>query len=233
MSLTQLNRFREVRADGSRSSQEEICFDAAFRKNLEGLLHWRRDVRHFRSEALPEGMLDELLQLVCDTAPSVGNSQPWRFVRPETTPARTAVIRNFEEANAEALAAQAEDRKALYASLKLEGLRQAPEQIAVFCDEGTSQGHGLGQATMPETRRYSVVMAIHALWLLLRTRGIGMGWVSILEPERLKQDLDVPDSWSFVGYLCIGYPQRESRVADLEEAGWQARRPTKGIFHRR
>ncbi|WP_245602298.1 5,6-dimethylbenzimidazole synthase [Fodinicurvata fenggangensis] len=232
MPLMEFSRFRELRAENDRKAANEPRFDDGFRRKLEELLYWRRDVRHFSSVSLPQDRLEETLELACDTAPSVGNSQPWRFIKVSDPEDRHAVVRNFQVSNEEALRFQARERRQLYASMKLEGLHQAPEQLAVFCNEETKQGHGLGQATMPETRRYSVVMAIHTLWLLLRGQGIGMGWVSILDPDQLKRDLAVPETWSFVGYLCIGYPLRASPVAELEETGWQAReKPAAAIMH--
>ena len=85
------------------------------------------------------------------------------------------------------------------------------------------QGHGLGRQTMPETIRYSVVAAIQTLWLASRAEGLGLGWVSILDPEALRSILELPDSWSFVAYLCLGWPQEEHDDPELERHGWQGR----------
>src|SRR5580693_4652665 len=106
-------------------------FDPAFRARLRELLVWRRDVRRFRRDPLPDGALEALIELAC-LAPSVGLSQPWRFVIVEDEALRAAVRRNFETCNAEALAAQGSDRAALYATLKLAGLAEAPAHLAVF-----------------------------------------------------------------------------------------------------
>ena len=106
---------------------------------------------------------------------------------------------------------------------ELAGLREAPVHLAVFCDEATEQGFGLGARTMPETRRYSAVCALHTFWLAARAYGLGVGWVSILDPTRLAETLEVPPEWSFVGYLCVGWPQEEQLTPELERAGWQAR----------
>lgn len=212
-----LEAFRERRA-----RSRPPVFDTAFRAELETLLRWRRDVRRFRSEPLPEGLVEELLDLAC-LAPSVGNAQPWRFVRVSDPARRGAVIADFERCNAAALAAQPEERRGLYARLKLEGLREAPLQLAVFCDEETGQGHGLGRRTMPETLAYSTVMAVHTLWLAARARGLGMGWVSILGAEAVARALEVPTAWRLVAYLCLGWPRQESDLPELERAGWQAR----------
>src|SRR5581483_6273253 len=147
-------------------------FDAAFRRRLLELLIWRRDVRRFRAEPLPDGALDDLLR-TASLAPSVGLSQPWRFVVVGDPARRAQVIANFERVNAEALAAQAASDHVNYARLKLAGLREAPVQLAVFADPATLQGRGLGRRTMPETVEYSAVLAIHTLWLAARAQGIG------------------------------------------------------------
>lgn len=197
-------------------------FDETFRRQLEVLIRWRRDVRHFRPDAVDPALLEHLLELA-GLAPSVGHSQPARFVLVETPTARAAVRRNFLFSNRDALADYGGERARLYARLKLAGLDQAPVQLAVFCDDGTPAGHGLGRKTMPETLRYSVVAAVQTLWLALRASGLGLGWVSILDPERLSADLGVPPSWALVAYCCIGYPDRERDRPELARAGWQGR----------
>ena len=197
-------------------------FGEAFLAEFERLLRWRRDVRRFKTDPLPPGLLDDLLRLAA-LAPSVGLSQPWRFISVDD-PARRAAIRgNFETANAEALAACADERKALYAKLKLAGLDQAPCHLALFAEPQPEQGHGLGRRTMPETIAYSAVMAAHTLWLAARAYGIGVGWVSILDPAAIAATLDVPSSWLFIGYFCLGYPQAEDDTPDLERRGWELR----------
>ena len=161
---------------------EAPLFDAAFCETFAELVAWRRDVRHFRAgEAPDEATLAELFDLAA-LAPSVGNCQPTRFVRVDEEARRAAIRSNFEGANHAALGAYAGERAALYARLKLAGLSDAPIQLAVFCDEATEQGHGLGARTMPEARRYSTVCALHTFWLAARARGLGVGWVSILDP---------------------------------------------------
>ena len=123
-------------------------FDAAFRATFAELLAWRRDVRHFRPDQAPdEATLAELFDLAA-LAPSVGNCQPTRFVRVDDNARRASIRANFEAANRDALSAYAGEKAALYARLKLAGLNDAPIHIAVFCDEATEQGHGLGARTM-------------------------------------------------------------------------------------
>src|SRR5580704_6416667 len=197
-------------------------FDDAFRSQLRELLAWRRDVRRFRPEALPAGTLARLLE-TASLAPSVGLSQPWRFVTVAQEARREAVREEFRTCNAQALATYAPDRASRYAALKLEGLREAPEQFAVFCDRATAVGHGLGRRTMPEMAEYSVVAAICTLWLAARAQGIGLGWISILDPARMAGLLDVPPDWRFIGYFCLGYPLKADDRPELERACWERR----------
>lgn len=197
-------------------------FDAEFRSKFGELVAWRRDVRRFRAGPVPEATLVELFRLAA-LAPSVGNCQPTRLVLIDDKVRREAVGANFEAANSLALRAYKGERAQRYAMLKLEGLREAPVHLAVFSDETTEQGYGLGARTMPETRRYSAVCAIHTLWLAARAHGLGVGWVSILEPGQLAETLEVPRDWCFIGYLCVGWPEEEGLTPDLERSGWQAR----------
>jgi 5,6-dimethylbenzimidazole synthase len=203
-------------------------FDAAFRERLYDLLRWRRDVRRFQRTPLPEGAVERLIGLAC-LSPSVGLSEPWRFVIVEDDGRRAAIRANFESCNKDALAMQTPDRAALYARLKLAGLDDAPCQIAVFADRATAQGGGLGRLTMPEMLEYSVAIAIHTFWLAARAEGIGVGWVSILEPARLSEILDTPPDWAFIGLLCVGYPQGDDDIPALEREGWEHRHPSAGV----
>jgi 5,6-dimethylbenzimidazole synthase len=199
-------------------------FDDAFRSQLLDLIAWRRDVRRFRREPLASGAFERLIEYA-GLAPSVGLSQPWRFVIVEDADRRAAIRACFEACNADALRAQTPGRAALYARLKLAGLDDAPGHIGVFADRDSAQGHGLGRLTMPETIDYSVVMAIHTLWLAARAEGIGVGWVSILDPAHVAAILETPPAWAFIGYLCVGYPQEENDAPALEREGWEKRRP--------
>jgi len=194
------------------------------RRGLWHLMRWRRDVRRFRTDPVEAAVLDRCLSAFA-LAPSVGLSEPWRLIRVQSPEARAAVIANFETCNAEALTRYQGAQAGLYASLKLAGLREAPEQFAVFCDDATGKGAGLGAGTMPEARAYSVVGAITLFWLALRAEGLGLGWVSILDPARLGGDLAVPAGWRFIGYLCVGIPEAEAETPELERAGWERRAP--------
>jgi 5,6-dimethylbenzimidazole synthase len=197
-------------------------FTDRFRSDLLDLFLWRRDVRRFRRDPVSEEIVTRLIA-VSTLAPSVGFSQPWRFVIVNDAARRSAVRSNFETCNADALQSQSGDRAALYARLKLAGLDEAPVHIAAFADRTTEHGHGLGRATMPETIEYSAVMAIHTMWLAARAEGLGLGWVSILDPARVAAILDVPSDWTFIAYLCLGYPTEERDTPTLEREGWETR----------
>jgi 5,6-dimethylbenzimidazole synthase len=214
------------------ASAPAMSFDGAFRARLRDLLVWRRDVRRFLRDPLPDGALESLIEFAC-LAPSVGLSQPWRFVIVDDRALRASIRENFATCNAQALAAQAPERASLYARLKLAGLDEAPAHFAVFADRSTGQGHGLGRHTMPEMIDYSTVTAVHTIWLAARAQGIGMGWVSILDAKAVAAILNVPEDWKFIGYFCLGYPQTDDVVPDLERAGWEERRLPPSVIIRR
>ena len=195
-------------------------FDEAFGRQFEELLRWRRDVRRFKRDPVPAELIEALLAQV-RLSPSVGHAQPWRWVAVAEPAQRAAVQESFSRCNADALASYEGERAALYARLKLEGLREAPVQFAVFCDHGTERGHGLGRQTMPEMLDYSVVAAITQFWLSARIHGLGVGWVSILDPGAVANVLDAPSEWKLVAYLCIGWPEEECDAPELVRAGWE------------
>ncbi len=199
-------------------------FDEVFTQQLTDLFRWRRDIRHFRPDPVPAAQLATLLELA-NLAPSVGLSQPWRFVVVDDPARRAAVRTSFLACNADALAHQNDERASLYAGLKLAGLDQAPCHLAVFAEPDPTQGAGLGRATMPRTAEYSAVMAVHTLWLAARAMGIGVGWVSILDPAKVIAALDVPAHWIFIGYFCLGTPAEQDDTPELERRGWEHRRP--------
>ena len=207
-------------------------FDASFGTKLDELLHWRRDVRHFRSDPVSPDLVANLLQKAM-RAPSVGFSQPWRWVIVASDEKRGAVLNEFERCNADALEGYAGETASLYAGLKLAGLREAPVQIAVFVDCMAETGKGLGQRTMPETRTWSVVMAIHTLWLAARANGLGLGWVSILDPVKMRELLDISSDFRFVAYLCIGVAEEDRETPLLERVGWEQKLKSEDlIFYR-
>ena len=218
-----LDTARKVDEESVVDAAARPTFDTAFREQLTQLFRWRRDVRRFRAEPLPPGLLRHLLDCAA-LAPSVGLSQPSRWVVVDDPARRAAVRANFTLCNKDALQAQSPGRREMYARLKLAGLDQAPCHLAAFSLQDPEQGGGLGRRTMPETVFYSSVMAVHTLWLAARAEGVGLGWVSILDPAAITTILDVPPHWAFVGYLCLGYPEAENQVPELERCGWEQRR---------
>ncbi|WP_422021948.1 5,6-dimethylbenzimidazole synthase [Roseibium sp.] len=218
-------------ASGS-GETEKPAFSDEFRTEFESLLRWRRDVRRFRTDPVEPNTLGHLLELA-DLAPSVGNSQPWRIVTVESAAKRASIVSSFEAENAVAAEAYQDEKAALYRQLKLAGLKEAPVHLAVFSAPNPDQGHGLGRATMPETLAYSTVSMIHTFWLAARTEGVGVGWVSILDPDKIGEILDVEPTWQFVAYLCVGYPEEEHIDPELERARWQSRSPLDERLFRR
>ncbi|MBN9673652.1 5,6-dimethylbenzimidazole synthase [Roseibium aggregatum] len=208
------------------------AFSQDFQREFETLLKWRRDVRRFRTDPLPEGMLDRLLHLA-DLAPSVGNSQPWRIVLVDSPERREQVVASFEAENETAAMRYGGDKALKYRQLKLAGLKEAPVHLAIFSDDDPGQGHGLGRMTMPETLAYSTVSMIHTFWLAARAEGVGVGWVSILDPETVCRVLQVDAGWRFVAYLCVGFPEEDHLDPELERVGWQARSPLEQRLFRR
>lgn len=198
-------------------------FSDAFVEELDALFRLRRDVRRFREDPVPDALLDAVFQTL-ETAPSVGLSQPWRIVFFESASARAAARTAFERANEDALRAQAPDDAAHYARLKLAGLDRAPVQFALFAADDPAQGRGLGRRSMPEMTAYSVVCAAMQLWLSARVRGLGLGWVSIIQPDAIAQAADAAESWTLIGYFCLGWPEDpDADRPELERAGWERR----------
>lgn len=199
--------------------------DAPDLATLRRILKWRRDVRHFRTDPIPEDIITQL-QDDMQLAPSVGNSRPWRVIR-VAQPALLASLRDeFARCNAEAKQSYDGQRAMDYQALKLAGLDTAPLQLAVFTHLDPDTGHGLGRATMPQTLRQSTAMAIHTLWLAARARNLGMGMVSILDPDRIATLLGAPSEWEFSAWLCLGWPEYRDNTPLLHRTGWQDNKPT-------
>ncbi len=189
----------------------------------------RRDVRQgYLPEPLPDELLCRMLA-AAHCAPSVGLMQPSRFVVVRDLAVRLAVHQAFTEANEEAMECYTGERREQYADLKLEGILEAPQNICVLSDTQSSRGHALGRRTMPETAVYSTVCAIQNLWLAARAEGVGVGWVSILHPERLRDILGVPAHILPVAYLCLGFVDHLDSEPTLERLGWERRIPLEAV----
>jgi 5,6-dimethylbenzimidazole synthase len=197
-------------------------FDAAFQAQLTTLIAWRRDVRRFSDRPVCVSLIDSLLD-TAQLSPSVGNSQPWRWVQVDSPAKRAEIKAIFATCNSAACGAQSSERAGTYAALKLEGLDRAPTQFAVFCNQATDQGFGLGRHTMPEMLEYSTVAMVSTFWLAARAAGLGVGWISILDPAKVCQVLDVPPGWKLIAYLCVGWPETNHLEPELERFGWQCR----------
>jgi 5,6-dimethylbenzimidazole synthase len=191
----------------------------------------RRDVRrNFLKKPIPRQVLTRVLT-AAHHAGSVGFMQPWDFVVVRDNATKGAVKELFLQANTEAAARYRGPRAALYRSLKLEGIEEAPINIAVTCSRQRGGPHVLGRSTVRDTDLYSTCCAIQNLWLAARAEGVGVGWVSILDHGALKRVLGVPRSIKILAYLCLGYVSNFSSGPDLEAAGWRARIPVEELIH--
>jgi 5,6-dimethylbenzimidazole synthase len=205
-------------------------FEESERRAVYRAIRERRDVRRgFLPEPLPDELLNRLLE-AAHNAPSVGLMQPWRFIVVRDLEVRRAVHSIFVDANHRALAGYEGERQQNYANLKLDGILEAPQNVCIVCDSQSSQGHQLGRRTMPETALYSAVCAVQNLWLAARAEGIGVGWVSILEPDLLRCALKIPNHITPVAYLCVGYVEAFAAEPDLERAGWEKRTPLRSVI---
>ncbi len=190
----------------------------------------RRDVRRFRPDPVPDAALERMIR-AAHAAPSVGFMQPWDFVVIRTRVQREAVRALFETANAVARTRFAGERRALYDRLRLEGVLEAPVNLCVTCDRSRGGPHVLGRDSMPDTDLYSTCCAVQNLWLAARAEGLGVGWVSILDPAALARLLELPDTVVPVAYLCIGVPERLLPEPELALTGWRQRLQLAGLVH--
>jgi 5,6-dimethylbenzimidazole synthase len=204
-------------------------FGESERQAVYRAIRERRDVRRgFLPEPMPDELLNRLLE-AAHNAPSVGLMQPWRFIVVRDFAVRQAIHNIFLNENQRAQAEYEGERQKDYARLKLEGILEAPQNLCIVCDSQSNQGHQLGRRTMPEAALYSTVCAIQNLWLAARTEGIGVGWVSILEPSMLRRTLKIPEHITPVAYLCLGYVDAFATEPDLERVGWEKRTPLASV----
>jgi 5,6-dimethylbenzimidazole synthase len=198
-------------------------FTEAEREAVYRVIAERRDVRRgFLNTPLPDDLIGRLLT-AAHSAPSVGLMQPTRFIVVRDSGIRKAVHQIFETANRQAAESYKGERAEQYSGLKLEGILEAPQNLCVLCDRENERGHGLGRQTMPETAVYSTVCAIQNFWLAARSEGVGVGWVSILDPAKLCDVLHIPAHLTLVAYLCFGYVEGFASEPDLERLRWERR----------
>jgi nicotinate-nucleotide--dimethylbenzimidazole phosphoribosyltransferase len=203
------------------------------RDALHRVIVARRDIRRFRPDPVPPDVLDRVLS-AAHAAPSVGHSQPWRFivVTDAAVRERAAVLADRERL-AQAAQLDPESARRLL-DLQLEGLREAPTGVVVCCDRRVPAAGVLGRATFPDADLWSCACAIENLWLAARAEGLGLGWVTLFEPASLAELLGLPDGVVTLGWLCLGWPDERPPAPGLERAGWSRRLPVEQVvFHNR
>jgi 5,6-dimethylbenzimidazole synthase len=201
------------------------AFSEAEREALYQVMRSRRDIRQFLPHPIPDAVLRRILEMA-HLAPSVGFMQPWNFILISSKEIRQRVKALFEEVNAREPARIEDSRqRELYPRLKLEGILEAPLNIAVTCDGRRDSPFVLGRAPMLQTDVFSTCLAIQNLWLAARAEGIGVGWVSILDIQAIEELLRLPPGVQLVAYLCVGYPPEFRPRPMLEEVGWKDRQP--------
>ncbi len=213
--------------DENRSAQ--ATFTPSERDAVYKAIFARRDVRRFLSSPIPADAIERIL-LAAHHAPSVGFMQPWNFIIIREAHKKRLIKDAFLSARSQEAERFSGDRRDLYLSLKLEGIEESPVNVCVTCD---STRHGpavLGRSLIPQTDLYSTCCAIQNLWLAARAEGLGVGWVSIISEQAVKEILRIPDQVAVVGYLCIGYPARFELKPELESVGWLARLPLRDVI---
>ncbi len=202
---------------------DQRLFSEEEAKILEEIILHRRDVRgnRFLSTTIGDDIIEKIL-ISALNAPSVGYSQPWEFVVVKDKTIKEQIRKSFNEENFKATGLFDKEKSDKYAKMKLEGILEAPVNLAVFYKP--SKSAVLGQTTMKEVGLYSVVCAIQNMWLTARAYNVGIGWVSILEPEKVKQILNAPPDNQLVAYLCLGYVEEFLDKPELEILNWDKRK---------
>lgn len=227
---------RPVPLVGDRTSARERAGDPrawAFtdtqRAALYEVIGARRDIRRFRPDQVPDDLVRRVLA-AAHSAPSVGHSQPWRFVtvRDPSTRERAAVLADRERL-AQAAQLDPESGRRLL-DLQLEGIREAPLGVVVCCDRRTAAAGVLGRNTFPDADLWSCACAIENLWLAARAEGLGVGWVTLFRPADLAELLALPDGVVTLGWLCLGWPDERPPAPGLERAGWSRRTPLDDVI---
>ena len=205
--------------------QSDAEFSDAERDAVYRCIFNRRDVRaQFLSDPIPDQILARLLH-AAHRAPSVGFMQPWDFIVVRDLAVRKKIQAAFEAANREAADMFTDARQQIYRRLKLEGIVEAPLGICVTCDRSRTGSVVLGRTHQADMDLYSAVCAVQNLWLAARAENIGVGWVSIIRYDDLRETLAIPASIQPIAYLCVGYVSHFLQKPELESAGWLPRTP--------
>ena len=200
------------------------AFDQPVRQAVYDVIAARRDVRRFRPDAVDDDLLARVLG-AGHAAPSVGHSQPWRFIVVRDAALREqAAWMADQERLAQAALLEPEAARHLL-DLQLEGIREAPLGVVVCCDRRTPAAGVLGRATFPDADLWSCACAIQNLWLAARAEGLGLGWVTLFEPASLAALLGLPEGVVTLGWLCLGWPDERNPEPGLQRAGWSRRQP--------
>jgi 5,6-dimethylbenzimidazole synthase len=206
-------------------------FTVEEKNGLYKAIHSRRDVRsHFTSKPIENGVLTRILN-AAHHAPSVGFSQPWNFILIKDPNTKSRIKQSFEEEKKKSSQIIEEPKKSKYLSFKLEGISESPVNLCVTYDPTKFGPFVIGRSSIPEAGLYSVCCAIQNLWLAARSEGIGLGWVSILSNQVLKEVLELPNHVVPVAYLCLGYVDEFASKPDLETAGWLPRLELKDVIY--
>lgn len=206
-------------------------FSPAEREGLYRAIFERRDVRsQFLPDPVPAEVLARLLQ-AAHHAPSVGFMQPWDFLLIESRETRRAVKTLFDAANEQAARHYAGEQGERYRRLKLEGILDSPLNLCITCDRNRGGPHVLGRDSMFDTDLFSTCLAVQNLWLAARAEGLGVGWVSIVDPAALAGVLALPDGVYPLAYLCVGYVSEFLPAPELAAAGWRQRLPLAQLLH--
>ncbi|WP_371504255.1 5,6-dimethylbenzimidazole synthase [Nitrosopumilus adriaticus] len=194
-------------------------------------IYSRRDVRsHFTSKPIEDEILSKILH-AAHHAPSVGFSQPWNFILIKNDQTKKKIKVSFQEEKKRSSQLIEEPKRSKYLSFKLEGISESPVNVCVTYDPTKFGPFVIGRSSIPEAGLYSVCCAIQNLWLSARTEGVGLGWVSILSNEALKEVLELPEHVIPVAYLCLGYVDEFAEKPDLETAGWLPRLELKDVVY--
>lgn len=206
-------------------------FSEAERTAVYKAIALRRDIRRqFKPTPIPPEVIARLLT-AAHRAGSVGFMQPWDFILVRDPEVRRRVLESFRCERDRAAHLYEGAHRELFLSLKLEGIMESAVNICVTCDRSRGGPHVLGRSTMIDTDLYSTCCAIQNLWLAARAEGIGVGWVSILDPKALVALLELPDSVVPVAYLCVGYVDTFPAEPELQRLGWRRRLPLAELVH--